>query len=50
MERNEIQEMTKTVNEVRTGLGCFTLFLFGLGFLAGVIVGVAIGLSVDFVI
>ena len=46
MERNEIQEMTKTVNEVRTGLGCFTLFLFGLGFFAGVIVGVAIGVLI----
>ena len=46
MERNEIQEMTKTVNEVRAGLGCFTLFLFGLGFFAGVIVGVAIGVLI----
>ena len=46
MERNDIQEMTKTVNEVRAGLGCFTLFLFGLGFFAGVIVGVAIGVLI----
>ena len=46
MERNDIQEMTKTVNEVRAGLGCFTLFLFGLGFFSGVIVGVAIGVLI----
>lgn len=46
MERSDIKEITKTVNEVRTGLGCFTLFLFGLGFFAGVIVGVAIGVLI----
>lgn len=46
MERSDIQEITKTVNEVRAGLGCFTLFLFGLGFFAGVIVGVAIGVLI----
>ena len=46
MERSDIQKITKTVNEVRTGLGCFTLFLFGLGFFAGVIVGVAIGVLI----
>ena len=46
MERSDIQEITKTVYAVRTGLGCFTLFLFGLGFFAGVIVGVAIGVLI----
>ena len=46
MERSDIQEITKTVKEVRAGLGCFTLFLFGLGFFAGVIVGVAIGVLI----
>ena len=46
MERSDIQEITKTDNEVRAGLGCFTLFLFGLGFFAGVIVGVAIGVLI----
>ena len=46
MARSDIQEITKAVNEVRTGLGCVTLFLFGLGFFAGVIVGVAIGVLI----
>lgn len=50
MERSEIRETTKTVNEIRANLGCFTLFLFGLGFLAGTVIGVAIGLGVGFVI